>query len=147
MLVFAGRLEDRRVVDAVAAAARDDPRVRPSAGIVPPEGVAELFGAADAAVLARSAPWTSGSLILALTLGVPVVAAGMAPYRELLDGEAAGWLFAPGDAASLRAALARAAADRRAARAKGEAAVARAAALPGWPEIAERTATLLRATL
>lgn len=147
VLLFAGRLEDARAVDAVAAAAREDPRIRPPAGVVPLEEVAELFGAADAVVLARSVPWTSGSVILALTLGVPVVAAEMAPYRELLGGEAAGWLFAPGDAASLRTTLARAAADRQAARAKGAAARTRAAALPGWPEIAARTATLLRELL
>jgi glycosyltransferase involved in cell wall biosynthesis len=64
-------------------------------------------------------------------------------YAELLDGERAGWLFEPGDAGSLRAALERAGgADPGERRAKGAAARRRAEQL-GWPEIAARTAALL----
>jgi len=40
---------------------------------------------------------------VALTLGVPVVAADAPSYRELVGDGAAGWLFRPGDAASLAA--------------------------------------------
>jgi beta-1,4-mannosyltransferase len=144
VLVVAGQVEDQAVGRDVAAFAAADPRIRPLPGFVADERVAELFGAADAAVLARGEVWTSGSLILALSLGRPVVAAAVSPYDELI-GDDAGWLFGPGDAESLRAVLEQAAADRRDARVRGEAALARAASLPTWHGMAERTAGLMLA--
>jgi uncharacterized protein YciI len=48
---------------------------------------------------------TSGSLILALSFGVPVVAADRPSYRDLLANGEAGWLFAAGDSESLARAL------------------------------------------
>jgi glycosyltransferase involved in cell wall biosynthesis len=142
-LVVAGHLADGRSRTAIVQASREDPRIAPLVEPVPHERVAELFGAADAAVLGRGEVWTSGSLVLALSLGVPVVAARVAPHEELMGGGEAGWLFTPGDAASLRDALAAAASDREAARAKGRAARAHAERIPTWPEIAARTAALM----
>jgi glycosyltransferase involved in cell wall biosynthesis len=129
----------RRVEDA----ARADPRILPLLESVAHERVAELFDAADAFVLARSEVWTSGSVILSLSLGAPVVAARVPLHEDLLGGEEAGWLFERGDADSLRSALERAAGDPAAARAKRDAALERANRLPSWDSIAERTATLL----
>jgi glycosyltransferase involved in cell wall biosynthesis len=61
----------------------------------------------------------------------------------LLDGEAAGWLFEPGDADSLRRALERAAAtDEEKLAAKRTAALTRAS-LFRWDEIGRTTARLL----
>jgi glycosyltransferase involved in cell wall biosynthesis len=117
--------------------------VKPVLSFIGGERVAELFEAADAAVIARGDGGTSGSLILSLSLGVPAVAARRTVYEELLDGEASGWLFAPGDADSLRQALERAAAateDER--RRKGAVALRRAEQLD-WSKIGERTAGLL----
>jgi glycosyltransferase involved in cell wall biosynthesis len=143
-LVVAGNPKDPGLAEAVRAAAAADPRIKPLLGFVPNEGVAELFGACDAAVLARADGGTSGSLILALSLGLPAVAATAPTYEELTDGENAGWLFRADDAESLTTALERAAGDPAAARAKRQLALAIAQRL-SWPEIAAKTARLLLA--
>jgi glycosyltransferase involved in cell wall biosynthesis len=144
--LVAGRVGDREVGLRVAEAAVRDTRIRALPEFVADERVAELFAAADAAVLARSEVWTSGSLILALSLGVPAVAARMSPYSELIGPEAAGWLFEPDDVGSLRAALERAAADQSGARnGRSAAACDRAAQLPSWPQMAQATADLMLA--
>ena len=145
-LVVAGLPLDGRSSAAVRDAAEADPRIIPLLEFVPDERVAELFGAADAAVLPRSDGGTSGALILALSLGLPVVAARVDDYAELTGGEGAGWLFEPGEPDSLRDTLERAATDREAAQEKGRGALAQAEVLR-WPEIAARTASLLAPTV
>jgi beta-1,4-mannosyltransferase len=142
-LVVAGDPEDEGVAAAVAAAASHDGRIVPLLGAVPDQSVAELFAACDAAVLGRADGWTSGSLILALSFGVPVVAAAMPAYRALLDEGQAGWLFRPSDVESLRAALEEAARDHGRARRRGGAALAKARSLE-WSHAAEVTARRLR---
>jgi glycosyltransferase involved in cell wall biosynthesis len=140
-LVLAGGAKAERLAR-LAQEAERDPRVRARLGFVPDDEVAELFGACDAAVLPRGDGGTSGSLILALSLGVPVIAARTRSYVELTDGEASGWLFTPGDRESLQAALEAAAASPDDAERRGANALRRAEAL-GWPEIGERTAQAL----
>jgi glycosyltransferase involved in cell wall biosynthesis len=142
-LVVAGNVKAGAAAEALERAEADE-RVRRLHGFVPLEGVAELFAAADVAVVPRGNGGTSGSLVLALSLGLPVVAADAPAYRELTAGGAAGWLFAPGDPDSLAAALtaaAQAPAEER--RAKADAATAAAARLD-WDEIARSIAALLR---
>ena len=118
-LVVAGNVKIPSVGSAVREASANDPRVLVLPGFVPEERVAELFHACDAAVLPRGEPGTSGSLILALSMGLPVVAADVPTTRELTrDGEA-GWLFRPHDVSSLLAALERAGSDPSGARARG----------------------------
>ena len=141
-LVVAGLPLDEEVAETVRAAARADPRIRPLLEFVPDDRVSELYAAADAAVVARGDGGTSGALVLALSQGLPVVAADTEGYRELLGNPPAGWLFEPADEASLRAALETAAADRDRARELADAARIRAEQL-AWPPIAERTAQLL----
>ena len=143
VLIVAGQVRHGEVGARIAEAAAADSRIRWRPGFVRNERVAELFGAADAAVLARSETWTSASLILALSLGVPVVAARIGSHEELLGEERAGWLFEPGDVESLRDALERAVGGAALARVKGEAAVAQAARLPPWSEVAERMAGVM----
>ena len=116
-------------------------------GFVPDERVAELFAACDAALLSRNDGGTSGSLILALSLGLPVVAARRPAYEELLDGRAAGWLFEAGDRASLAATLARAASTDPGDLAAKRAAAAAQVARLRWDEIGARTADLMRKAL
>ena len=142
-LVLAGGSASEELAQLVHEAERD-PRVRARLGFVPETQVAELFGACDAAVLPRGDGGTSGSLILALSLGVPVVAARTRSYVELMDGEASGWLFTPDDRQSLRAALETAAASRDDAARRGANALRQAEEL-AWPEIGERTARALGA--
>jgi beta-1,4-mannosyltransferase len=142
VLVVAGEVHQRQIGASVLDAFRADPRLRPLLQVVPVARVAELFGAADAAVFPRSESRTSGSLILALSLGLPAVAAQLEPYSTLLGHGRAGWLFRPGDAGSLRAAL-EAAVSEPALEAKAVAARAVADALPTWSETGEQTAALM----
>jgi glycosyltransferase involved in cell wall biosynthesis len=140
-LVLAGGAKAERLAR-LAQEAERDPRVRARLGFVPDDEVAELFGACDAAVLPRGDGGTSGSLILALSLGLPVIAARTRSYVELTDGEASGWLFTPGDRESLRSALEAAASSLEDAERRGANALRRAEGL-AWPEIGERTAHAL----
>jgi glycosyltransferase involved in cell wall biosynthesis len=142
-LVVAGNPKDPQAGEAVRNAAAADPRIRSLLEFCPPESVAELFGACDAVVLPRSDGGTSGSLLLALSLGLPVIAADVPNYRELVGRREAGWTFRPGDARSLAAALEQAASDVRGARTRGDDALAIARALD-WSHIGARTAALLR---
>jgi beta-1,4-mannosyltransferase len=140
-LVMAGLPIDASSAEAVQGAAACDRRIKPLLEFVPDERVAELFAACDAAVLPRGDGGTSGALVLALSLGVPVVAARVPDYEEITGGEDAAWLFDVGDATSLAAALEAAARDAAAARGKGAVALEHAKAL-SWPEVGTRTATL-----
>jgi glycosyltransferase involved in cell wall biosynthesis len=142
-LVIAGPVGDDGVAEDVQRAARRDPRIRPLLHYVADDAVAELFGACDVAIVARGDGGTSGAVILALSLGMPVVAAHRDAYEELLDGGRAGWLFEPGNEGALRDALAAAADDPALRASKSQAARDRADAL-GWPQIGARTAALIR---
>jgi glycosyltransferase involved in cell wall biosynthesis len=141
-LVIAGLPMDAASAEAVRGAATADARIKPLLEFVPDERVAELFNACDAAVLTRGDGGTSGALVLALSMAVPVVVADVADYTELTGGDDAAWLFSKGDASSLGAALAAAAEDADIARAKGANALKRAERI-SWPQIGSRTAQLL----
>lgn len=138
-LVMAGVQSDRPTRRRLERAAHEDSRIRLIPGDIPRERVGELFEMADAFVLARSEVWTSGSLVLALCLGVPAVAARLAPVVDLLGEGEAGWLFEPGDVDSLAQALSRAASDPANAAEKRTAARRRAAQFPSWDIVAQRT--------
>lgn len=142
VLVVAGTAMDEPASRAILASAKRDRRIKPRLGFIPAECVAELFHASDAAVIGRGDGGTSGSLILAMSLGLPTVASDTPAYRALLGASAAGWLYEPGDRASLAAALTLAVRDP-AATAKGAAALSRATELD-WSLIARRTAEVLR---
>lgn len=118
-LVVAGNVKAPHVGTTVRGASARNSRVVSRFGFVPESGVAELFHACDAVVFPRGEPGTSGSLILALSMGRPVVAADVPTVRELTGNGKAGWLFRPHDVSSLRAALESAGADVSDARARG----------------------------
>jgi beta-1,4-mannosyltransferase len=143
-LVIAGPVADAGVADRVRALAARDPRIKPRLEYVPDSSVAELFAACDASVVARNDGGTSASVILGISMGVPVIAAHHPAYEALLDGGAAGWLFRARDSGSLGRALeAAAGAPDALRREKGRVALRRAEELR-WPEIGARTAALLR---
>jgi glycosyltransferase involved in cell wall biosynthesis len=100
-------------------AAQHDERILLKLGPVPEDRVTELFDAADTAVFTRGDGWTSGSLILAMSIGIAVIAAKRAAYADLMNGEGAGWFFEPGSVSSLAESLSAAAADRETTRLKG----------------------------
>jgi beta-1,4-mannosyltransferase len=141
-LVVAGNVKDAKIAATLRSAAETDDRIVTVGGFVAESRVAELFHACDAAVLPRGEPGTSGSLVLALSLGLPVVAADVATVREVAEDGEAGWLFRPHDAASLRAAL-ESAADPAEARARGGRAGEIAEGLR-WTDTAREVAVLLR---
>jgi glycosyltransferase involved in cell wall biosynthesis len=142
-LIIAGRPFDEASSEAVKAAAAADPRIKPLLRFIPDSDVAELFEASDAAVLPRSEGGTSGSLVLALSLGVPAIVSRQPAYEELIGQEAAGWLYEAGNAASLRSALERAAAKPDVA-VKKRAAAAETMRDRGWFEIAANVAEEMR---
>ena len=142
-LVVAGLPMDDQSCAAIVEAARKDARIVPVLEFVPDERVAELFGACDAAVQPRADGGTSGALILALSLGLPVVTSALPDYEELIGGDEAGWTYEPRSLQSLAQALERAAQDPAAVRRKAQRARDRAETLT-WPQIAVRTATALR---
>jgi glycosyltransferase involved in cell wall biosynthesis len=143
-LIVAGNPKDPATAAALRQAAAADPRIRVRLGFVADDEVAELFELADAVVVARADGGTSGSLILALSLGRPVVAADTGVYRELANGSEPGWTFAPDDARSLREALVRAAGDRDGAAARGRYALEVAERLD-WGPIGQATARVFAA--
>lgn len=143
-LVVAGLVLDEDAASALRDAAARDPRIRLRLEFIPDERVAELHAACDAAICPRSDGGTSGVLALALDLGLPVIAADADAYRDLAGSADGTWWFAPGDAASLAEAIDAAVAadgDERAARGRRNRALT---AQRGWPDIARRTAALLR---
>jgi beta-1,4-mannosyltransferase len=142
VLVIAGPVMDEDAANAVRQQAASDHRIRALLEFVPDDRVAELFALSDAAVITRRDGGTSGALVLALSFGVPVVVAASPEYVQLAAGGAAAWTFEPGDADSLRQALA-AAASGADYEAKTAAARKRMHAL-GWDQVAEATAAALR---
>jgi glycosyltransferase involved in cell wall biosynthesis len=112
VLVVAGLVMDESSGDAVTQAAAEDERVKALLEFIPDERVAELYDASDVALCPRQDGGTSAALILALSMGVPAVAASDPNYTELTNDEAAAWLFTPWDQDSVVAALERCARER-----------------------------------
>jgi glycosyltransferase involved in cell wall biosynthesis len=142
-LVIAGEPRDEGLARDIERAAADDPRIKPVLRFVADHELAELFDAADACVYPRGDGGTAGTLLLALSLDTPVVAARTPTYRELLDEERCGWLFTPDDPQSLAETLIRAA-DPGAAAVRGMRAAERVSGTD-WPEVGRLTADLLLA--
>jgi beta-1,4-mannosyltransferase len=145
-LVVAGLVQDEPSADAVRAAAAADDRIKPVLEFIPDERVTELYGAADAAVCPRQDGGTSGALVLALTLGVPVLAADHPTYTDVTGRDAAAWLFTPEGEASVTAAFEAASRHPETAAAKGTAGRRLVAPL-SWGSMGTRAAELLGAAL
>ncbi|MEO8575708.1 MAG: glycosyltransferase family 4 protein [Gemmatimonadales bacterium] len=144
-LIIAGAPWDADMRKTVVDAAERDSRIQLMLEPVPVESVDELFKASDVAVFPRSDGWTSGSLILAMSMGTPVVAARRPTYTQLIDDETAGWLFKPGDVSSLTECLSRAASDPDEAARKGARALTLARGM-SWAKSAAMTARLIART-
>jgi glycosyltransferase involved in cell wall biosynthesis len=113
-LIIAGLAPDAKIAQRVRAAATADARVKARLELIPASDVPDLFAAADVAVLPRGDGGTSSSLVLALNMGVPVIAAKLPSNEAITRGETAGWMFLPGDVVSLQQCLAVASTDRKA---------------------------------
>lgn len=141
VVLVAGQVMDAELGDALRVAARDDPRIRLRLTFVPDDEVHELFSASDAVLVTRTDDGTSGVLALALSLGIPVVAADTPGYRELTAGASRCWRFTPGDPAALASVLVEAAAELSRARSANPR--PHEDPLPSWREVAEQTAAAL----
>jgi glycosyltransferase involved in cell wall biosynthesis len=111
---------------------------------VPFEDVPRYFAAADTLVLPYRRISQSGVLLLAMSMGVPVVATRVGAFPEVLTDGENGILLPPGDVASLTHALDRVLgdADLRAELAgRARETIER---VYSWSAIAERTETLFR---
>jgi|SRR5581483_1327183 len=104
-LVIAGLPLDHSLTTRLETAAILDERIRILPRFIPEDGVSELFGAADVAVLPRGDGGTSGALILALSLGLPVIAARTQTAVDLTEADGAAWWFQPGDSRDLAAVI------------------------------------------
>jgi glycosyltransferase involved in cell wall biosynthesis len=136
-LIVAGRPLPASVGEAVRAAAGDDARIVLLLDHVPDEQVSELHLAADVAVLPYRDVFSSSALLLALSLGLPVVARAGTTADEVAAPDA---LVAYRDG-ELAAALARTRGmDRARAR---EAALSSARRFP-WSATAERVLACYR---
>jgi glycosyltransferase involved in cell wall biosynthesis len=95
-LVVAGTPLDDAYVASLRARAAADGRVRLDARHVPDDEVQVFFRAADCLVAAYPRIYCSGSLMLAMTFGLPVVMPRMAMVAEVAEPEFSA-LFDPGD--------------------------------------------------
>jgi glycosyltransferase involved in cell wall biosynthesis len=76
-------------------------------GFVPEQDVDPLFAAVDAVVLPYRSILTSGTLMLALTMGKPVIAPALPAIEEVVRDGRDAVLYPPGSTGELAAALAR----------------------------------------
>lgn len=114
-LVVAGRAFGPELSRLLHSAAAADRRVVLLDEFVPATDVRALFAACDIAVLGRRDGWTSGALVLALSLGLPPVVSDRPAYVRLIQHGRAGWAFDPDGGAEALAATLREALDTPAA--------------------------------
>ncbi|MFN8623180.1 MAG: glycosyltransferase [Chloroflexota bacterium] len=139
-LLIAGKPRGEALEDKLGAAATADPRIRLELRFVPDEELQVWLRAADLMVLPFRDILTSGSAILALSFGLPVVAPALGCLPETVPPDA-GILYDPASPDALAAALTRAlAADLPAMR---DAALGAARALD-WDTIAAATTARYR---
>lgn len=108
-LLVVGAPQDPAYGRALEERARALPGVRIVAEFVPSVRVHLYFSAADVVVLPYRAVSTSGTLLLALTFGKPVVVPDVATLRETLGDPAPALLYEGGSSADLADGLVRAA--------------------------------------
>jgi glycosyltransferase involved in cell wall biosynthesis len=134
-LIVAGSAWDPTEAAAVRTAAEGDARIRLRLEFVPDEEVAELHLAADAVVLGYREVFSSGALLLALSLGLPAVVPDHGSALEVAGPPAVEPFQTGGLVEALEAIRSGDQADRRAA--------ARAAAdAVDWDAIARETAAI-----
>ncbi len=135
-LIIAGGCQDDTLRHQIEDAAAAHDNVTAALGFVPDEDVAMYFKAADVVCLPFKSVTTSGSALLALTFGKPLVAPRTGSLLDLPDD--IGYFYDPDDTEGLSHAIEHACASRSrlAAQSKSVAAYARTL---DWDKIAGRT--------
>jgi glycosyltransferase involved in cell wall biosynthesis len=143
-LLIAGRIVGNKWRDTVTAMAGSHPRIHLHAGYIVPEALQTFVLSADLVVLPFREILTSGSMLMALSFGRPVVAPRAGCVGEW-EGTAGVYLYDPdgrnGD--DLGAALRRAVAERGELAAHG-AALRRRMEPQSWAAMAQRTLTVYK---
>lgn len=112
-LRIVGEPLDAAYADELRELARRDDRVSVVLGRVDQDNVARVFADADVATITQQETLTSGSLVLAMSMGVPVLAVDTPQARFLLrDGGSGGETYPPGDVDALTEAIRHCSADR-----------------------------------
>lgn len=137
LLTIKGRAIENGYGEELQRLSEEDDRINLDLGFVDDRMVGSVFAAADVAALTQRDVLTSGSLILAMSMGMPVVAA-RGPHAEFLLGDKGGGgsLYTPGSIAELTEALQQIA-DRRAQLPEMGMANARRIAPYTWSRMAE----------
>lgn len=141
--VIAGRNRAPAIVRALELKAAQDRRLRVHAGFIPDQEMPRYLRAADVAVFCFEQVLTSGSVILAMTYGLPVVCPAMGCLPELVTPQS-GLLYNAGDPEALGRTL-------RAIKTLDVVAMGREAqaiaSLLRWEDIAQQTAAVYRAAV
>ena len=142
-LVIAGAPgRDQDYVEHLHRQANQDPRIMFRAEQIPDDQVQTYFAASDIAVMTFDRVLTSGSVVLAMSLGKPVIAPRKGCLPETIPADA-GWLYDPKDQTGLqRAMLSSLASDLSAAGSRARS----VAESWTWTEYAKRTRNAYGAT-
>lgn len=143
VLVIAGRNRDKGGVRRLQRAAARDPRIRVHPGFIPDEEMQRYLLAADVMVQPFGRVLTSGSVIVGLAYGLPVVVPDLGCLPELVS-EDAGEVYRAADDGALEHALRR---IRERDLAAMGAAAQRVADGLAWDDIGRRTAAVYRECL
>jgi glycosyltransferase involved in cell wall biosynthesis len=141
-LLITGAAKSAAYAEELGRRAAAVPGVELRAKFIADEELPSYLAAADIVVLPYRSLLTSGILLWALSYARPVVAPAFGPVHELVSEGQTGFLFTPGDNASLQAALERAIAHPELP-AIGQAGLALAREF-AWPKIAAATAECYR---
>jgi glycosyltransferase involved in cell wall biosynthesis len=133
LLLIAGRPLDDEIKQNIESLAAADPRIHTFLRYLPDDDIQYFFRAADIAVFPFKQTQTSGSLMLAMSFGRPIIAPSVATLPEYVDNSS-GILFDPGKPGDLARAVHEA--DQRPLAALGLAARQRAESL-SWADMAK----------
>lgn len=104
VLLIAGKPLDKEIKNRITALAKQDDRIRTDLRYISDSEIHIYFNAADIVVFPFRKTQTSGSIMLALTFGKPVIAPALATIPEYVDENMA-ILFDANDADGLQTAL------------------------------------------
>jgi beta-1,4-mannosyltransferase len=99
LAIIAGRNRAPKLVKSLNKIAKSDPRIRIYSGYFPEEEMQQYLLAGDVAVFAFNEILTSGTVILCISYGLPVIAPKLGCLPELITPDA-GILYSPGDTLS-----------------------------------------------
>jgi glycosyltransferase involved in cell wall biosynthesis len=103
-LILAGKFNDADLAEHARQAAASDPRIVIHDRVIPDDEVQVYFRAADVFVLPFRNTTTSGSLLLGLSFGLPVIASRVGNVPEIVAGDC-GLTYYPDDPDGLTACL------------------------------------------